>query len=508
MLYFFLFLFISVRMDLPNVQCLVCTRPFSLEPAMTDSLESLAICRECKLMVSNPTTQEREHSVLSRYMHPNHHRRSRYRRYNTGHMRTGSLDNSDPESFALAFSHLINSARQSQNSTPNQSNRWPALFSDTESDVQDVIDTSVFGESESNLSFGGYGGDSDASFDRHSIVERENFLQLNNEFGINDNFDIDPMQSGLHPQWDSDEEDENASEWEEISELDETAGPTMGTPPHRHTQFPNFSPNSGESASPSPVPQWMRSRWRMGPLEIEIRQPFVGEPHDYVDEATGQFEDILEQLADEADDVRRGVTPTLAKYREKLPHVIVTQEHVRNEGGLICAVCKDPMQVKCRVLQMPCKHMYHPGCILPWLHTRNTCPVCRYELPCKDQDHDKCRRDEMERILYDTHGEEMEIEEDEYEEEMTFVETDNEGSRADSQDRAIERSNGRGGARGRWWFVAAAPIVSLVGIVLVFCFRNSSIGSKTQGNGGASREGGTRPERLSEGSRKRWRSIF
>jgi flagellar hook-basal body complex protein FliE len=495
-------------MDLPDVQCLVCTRPFSLEPAMTDSLESLAICRECKLMVSNPTTQEREHSIPSRYMHPNNHRRSRSRRYNTGHTRTGSLDNSDPESFALAFSQLINSARQSQNSTPNQSNRWPALFSDTESDVQDVMDTSVFGESESNTSFGGYGGDSDASFDRHSVGDHENLLQLNNGFSISDNFDIDPMQSGLHLQWDSDGEDEDASEWEEVSELDDTAGPTMETPPHQHTRFPNFSPNSEESASPSPIPQWMRSRWRMGPLEIEIRQPFAGDPHDYVDEVTGQFEDILGQLADEADDVRRGVTPTSAKYQEKLPHVIVTQEHVTDKGGLICAVCKDPMQVKSRVLQLPCKHMYHPGCILPWLNTRNTCPVCRYELPCEEQDHDKSRRDEMERILYGTHEEEIEIEEDEYEEEMTFVETDNEGGRVDSQDRAIERSNFGGGVRVSWLFLAATPIVSLVGIVLVFCFRNSSVGNMTGRNGGASREGGARSERVSEGSRKRWWSIF
>lgn len=497
-------------MDLiqPDVHCLVCTRPFSLETAMTDSLESLAICRECKLMVSNPSTQEREHSIPSRYPHVNHHRRSRSRLYNNRHTRAESLNDSDPESFAVAFSQLISSARHSQNSTPNRSNRWSTLFSDSESDVHDVMDNSVFGESESNLSFGGYGGDSDASFDRQSVGDRENFLQLNNEFSISNNSDIDPMHTGLHVQWDSDEEDEDASEWEEVSEWDETAGPTVETPPHRPPRFSNFSPNSEESPSPSPIPQWMLRRWRMGPLEIEIRQPFMGDPHDYVDEVTGQFEDILDQLADEADDVRRGAAPTSVKYREKLPYVIVTPEHVRDKGGLICAVCKDPMQVKSRVLQLPCKHMYHPGCILPWLCTRNTCPVCRYELPCENPDHDKSRREELEGILYDTNGEEMEIGEDEYEEEMTIVETDNERGRAGSRDRAMERSNGVGGVRGRWLFLAAAPIVSLVGIVLVFCFRNSSIGNRTGGNGGDLREGGARPERVSEGSRKRWWSIF
>lgn len=495
-------------MDLiqPDVQCLVCTRPFSLESDMTDSLESLAICRDCKLMVSTPTTQDREHTVPSRYLHPNRHRRARSRHHNTLHTRTESLDDSDSESFALAFSQLINSARQSQNSTPNRSNRWQAPFSDNESDTH-VTDASILGESESNLSFGGYGGDSDASFDRQSVADREIFLQLNNEFSNNNNSDIDPMHTGLHVQWDSDEEDEDVSEWEEVSEWDETAGPTVETPPHRPLRFPNSSPNSEESASPSPIPQWMRSRWRMGPLEIEIRQPFMGNPGDYVDEVTGQFEDLLDQLADEADDVRRGAAPTSAQCREKLPHVIVTQEHVRDKGGLICAVCKDPMQVNSRVLQLPCKHMYHPGCIFPWLRTRNTCPVCRFELPCEDPDHDKSRREEMEGVLYDT--EEIEMEEDEYEEgEMVVLETDNERGRVDGRGRAVERSNGGGGERGRWLFLAAAPIVSLVGIVLVFCFRKSSIGNRTGGNRGESRDGGARTERVSESSRKRWWSIF
>jgi len=51
-----------------------------------------------------------------------------------------------------------------------------------------------------------------------------------------------------------------------------------------------------------------------------------------------------------------------------------------------CAICKDQFKLGTEdpdeqvVITLPCKHPYHQSCILPWLKTNGTCPVCRHQL--------------------------------------------------------------------------------------------------------------------------------
>ncbi|XP_006849546.2 uncharacterized protein LOC18439315 [Amborella trichopoda] len=52
--------------------------------------------------------------------------------------------------------------------------------------------------------------------------------------------------------------------------------------------------------------------------------------------------------------------------------------------AIYCPVCKDEFEIDDEVKQLPCNHLYHGDCILPWLQTHNSCPVCRFVLPTEE----------------------------------------------------------------------------------------------------------------------------
>lgn len=101
------------------------------------------------------------------------------------------------------------------------------------------------------------------------------------------------------------------------------------------------------------------------------------------------FEQLIQQLA-ENDSNRYGAPPASKSAVEGMPTVKISKEHLGTEAAH-CAVCKDEFELSARVRQMPCKHMYHSDCILPWLAQHNSCPVCRYELPTDDRDYEQAR---------------------------------------------------------------------------------------------------------------------
>ncbi|KAJ0259510.1 hypothetical protein HA466_0058540 [Hirschfeldia incana] len=81
---------------------------------------------------------------------------------------------------------------------------------------------------------------------------------------------------------------------------------------------------------------------------------------------------------------------------EALPVIEIDSSHLESDSQSHCAVCKENFALRSAAREMPCNHIYHPDCILPWLAIRNSCPVCRHELPAEDVTGDVATEEEEE----------------------------------------------------------------------------------------------------------------
>ncbi|KAL1506782.1 hypothetical protein ABEB36_006083 [Hypothenemus hampei] len=63
-----------------------------------------------------------------------------------------------------------------------------------------------------------------------------------------------------------------------------------------------------------------------------------------------------------------------------------------SKSGINCPICLSEYSVGELVKKMPCKHFFHPHCILPWLAKTNSCPLCKFELPTDDEHYEEQRR--------------------------------------------------------------------------------------------------------------------
>ncbi|XP_043265146.1 E3 ubiquitin-protein ligase RNF181-like isoform X2 [Colletes gigas] len=60
-----------------------------------------------------------------------------------------------------------------------------------------------------------------------------------------------------------------------------------------------------------------------------------------------------------------------------------------------CPVCLKDLEVGISAKCMPCKHVFHKECIIPWLEKTNSCPLCRHELPTDDEDYEMYRKEKQ-----------------------------------------------------------------------------------------------------------------
>ncbi|CAN4112862.1 unnamed protein product [Withania somnifera] len=131
-------------------------------------------------------------------------------------------------------------------------------------------------------------------------------------------------------------------------------------------------------------------------IELRLQVPdvdgYIETPGDYVDAAG--YEALLQTLAESDGNGRRGAPPASKSAIEGLDSLVIKEE----QEIVACAICKDVVNVSETAKNLPCGHGYHDDCILKWLGSRNSCPVCRFELPTDDPEYEEERKKRRARV--------------------------------------------------------------------------------------------------------------
>jgi len=83
--------------------------------------------------------------------------------------------------------------------------------------------------------------------------------------------------------------------------------------------------------------------------------------------------------------------PATEEIMDNLPRTVLEDGSDLLERD--CAVCKEQFKLGTEdpdeqiVVTLPCKHPFHEPCIMPWLKSSGTCPVCRYQLIPQPEHH-------------------------------------------------------------------------------------------------------------------------
>lgn len=83
-----------------------------------------------------------------------------------------------------------------------------------------------------------------------------------------------------------------------------------------------------------------------------------------------------------------GAPPASRSSIDALPTVKILKKDIRSDSH--CPVCKEKFALGTQAIKLPCKHLYHSDCIVPWLKQQSSCPVCRQELIPQRSGNDHC----------------------------------------------------------------------------------------------------------------------
>lgn len=115
-----------------------------------------------------------------------------------------------------------------------------------------------------------------------------------------------------------------------------------------------------------------------------------------LEELVARLDNIIPEILDDGLAAPRA-PPASKEVVANLPVTTVTDEFLTKMGAdAECAICREVLVVDDKMQELPCKHMFHPPCLKPWLDEHNSCPICRHELLTDDHHYESWKEREKE----------------------------------------------------------------------------------------------------------------
>lgn len=93
-----------------------------------------------------------------------------------------------------------------------------------------------------------------------------------------------------------------------------------------------------------------------------------------------------------------GNPPASQRAIDNLPKIEINKDNINQFKDITCNICLEGFQLSNILRVLECKHEFHEKCIITWLKSRNTCPVCRHELESNDPNYERRKHNHRENL--------------------------------------------------------------------------------------------------------------
>uniref|UniRef100_A0A673CL69 E3 ubiquitin-protein ligase RNF181 n=1 Tax=Sphaeramia orbicularis TaxID=375764 RepID=A0A673CL69_9TELE len=114
--------------------------------------------------------------------------------------------------------------------------------------------------------------------------------------------------------------------------------------------------------------------------------------------------DVFDPGAFDLSDWDQRLPPPAARAAvQSLSVVVISPDQAgdKHSMNLTCPVCLLEFEEPEVVQEMPCEHLFHSGCILPWLGKTNCCPLCHLEIPIDNPEYEELRKNKLQQLRWE-----------------------------------------------------------------------------------------------------------